>query len=199
MVAVITAVYSTEELATAKTEVLAAVDSASSSAEAETVTIASSITFPVAINEIEVGSAARTTFEAGFKAQMAAKLGGGGVFDADEIVIDSVQAGSVEVQFHVEAPAAVQIQAASMLTTLAASGESIAVTVNGAVVSADASAMAAPVVLAAAASVEDTSDSGPSSAPAPPHYAPAKSGCLAASALEALAMVALALGSWSLC
>ena len=149
VVQVETAVYSPAELDAARTEVLAA--AAVAAGGAVVAVIASAITFPVAIEAIAAGSAARRTFEAGFKTQMAGKLGGGGVFAADAVVIDSIQAGSLEVQFHVEVPAAVQAQAASMITTLAAAGQSIAITVGGAVVSADTSSLSPPVVSQAAA------------------------------------------------
>ena len=114
-----------------------------------------------------------------FKTAMATKLGGGGVFSASNIVIDSILAGSVEVNFHVEvnkpaiphvelsprlckvhlqmlasrvhrfrrrhqAPETVQTQAASMLTTLASSTDTIDIVVGGTSVS--ASAISAPVV-----------------------------------------------------
>eukprot|EP01052_Picozoa_sp_SAG31_P074291 SAG31_NODE_33393_length_344_cov_0.844898_1_plen_81_part_01 len=73
---------------------------------------------------------ARETFELTFKTQMANKLGGGGVFNYQNIMIDSIQAGSVEVQFHVDVPATVQTHVASMVTTLAASNDTIDVIID---------------------------------------------------------------------
>jgi hypothetical protein len=153
VVAVETTVYeSTAKLLEAKVAVLAAVEAARAApAGVAVVTIAAAIAFPVAIERIAEGTSARAEFEATFKFDMASKLGGGGVYAAEGVAIDSVVAGSVEVQFHVEAPAAVQAHAASMLTTLAASGATIDVTVGGGTVSAAASALSAPVVFASTA------------------------------------------------
>ena len=153
VVAVETTVYeSTAKLLEAKVAVLAAVEAARAApAGVAVVTIAAAIAFPVAIERIAEGTSARAEFEATFKFDMASKLGGGGVYAAEGVAIDSVVAGSVEVQFHVEAPAAVQAHAASMLTTLAASGATIDVTVGSGTVSAAASALSAPVVFAATA------------------------------------------------
>ena len=149
VVVVTTTLYTTEQLEAAKDEVLVAVATAPENSAA--VTIVSAITFPVAIEVIGEGSAARISFEADFKTQIASKLGGGGVFAAEAIIIDSIVAGSVEVQFHVAVPANVQIQAASMLTTLAASGGTVSITVGSTVVHVSTAAMTPPLVIAAPA------------------------------------------------
>ena len=140
-VVVMTSVYSATELVAARVAMRQAAVS-----DALVVTVASSISFPLPIEAIAAGTEARERFEADFKAQMANKLGGGGVLKADDVLIDSVQAGSVEVAFHFKAPATVMTEAASMLTTLAASSQSIAVTVGGTTVTAKTSSLAPPVV-----------------------------------------------------
>ena len=81
--------------------------------------------------------------ESDFKAQIAATLGGGGAIPADEVIIDSITSGSINVQWHVEVPATVMTEVASLVATMA-DGPAISVSVNGAPVS--ATAVAAPVV-----------------------------------------------------
>ena len=165
---VTTSVFSATELEAARVMMMreAAVPNAPK------VTVSSAIIFPLAIEAIAAGTAARTAFEDGFRASMASKLGGGGVFQADEIVIDSVQAGSVEVQFHVEAPAAARSQAASMFTTLAASSDTIQVSnpaaAGGSVISAvDASGLAPPLVRAVGRSAPPSPTPGAATPVAP--------------------------------
>ena len=80
VVVVSTQVYTPAQTSAAATAVsaalAAAVAPAAGAAELEVVEIASSVTFPVAIDAISEGSPERVEFEAGFIISMAASLGG---------------------------------------------------------------------------------------------------------------------------
>jgi hypothetical protein len=116
--------------------------------------VKSSAEFPVAMADIQEGSPARAEFENGFKAAFAAEIGGGGVFTADEIVIDGIvsarrrrrlQAGSgVEVEWHVDAPAEVMTQVANLVNNIAETSTAITISVGGSAIV--ASAIAPPTV-----------------------------------------------------
>ena len=123
------------------------------------VEIAAQVAFPIDIAAIAMGSDARTTFETDFKAQMAASIGG---VPADKVFIDAItgarrrraemtdesrrvlQSSSVSVDFHIEAPASVQSQAAQLVAAVDTS--TVAITVGGVAVA--ASSISAPVVTA---------------------------------------------------
>ena len=97
--------------------------------------IKSSVGFPVPIADIQEGTPERAEFETGFKSAMAGQIGGGGVFTSDKIIIDgitaarrrmqaperrSLQAGGVEVEWHVDAPEEVMDTVASLVATVRA-------------------------------------------------------------------------------
>eukprot|EP01052_Picozoa_sp_SAG31_P028546 SAG31_NODE_2765_length_5123_cov_4.714541_2_plen_970_part_00 len=176
VVEVVTQVYSVQKELQAATEVSAAAASfAEDEAAAEEVQVASMLAFPVAIEAIAEGSPARQQFEIGFRVSMASNIGGGRAIAAEKIVIDRITGGgrrhlqqligsmikiadfdsghgrrrlqTVDVYFYIAAPAAVASQAASLVTTLAATSTSIVVTVGGQTLSADASNMAPPTVM----------------------------------------------------
>ena len=84
--------------------------------------------------------------QADLKTALASTLGGGDAIPADDIVIDSITAGSVTVAWHVEVPAAIMVEVASLVTTMAEESSSITVTVAGEAVA--ASEIALPVVYA---------------------------------------------------
>eukprot|EP01050_Picozoa_sp_SAG11_P019785 SAG11_NODE_3208_length_2610_cov_1.905615_2_plen_271_part_00 len=106
----------------------------------------------------------RREFEAGFKASIASKLGGGSAVNSEDIVITSIRSAAsrrtlqaavmarddesgVVVDFHIEAPEEVMENAASLFTTLASTDETIEIVVNGlGPIEANTSAMASPVV-----------------------------------------------------
>ena len=69
--------------------------------------------------------------QADFKSSLANTLGGGGAIPADEIIIDSITAGSVTVAWHVEIPPEIMTDVASLVTTLAEDSASISVSVGG--------------------------------------------------------------------
>lgn len=81
--------------------------------------------------------------EADFKTQIAATLGGGGAIPADDVIIDSITSGSINVEWHVEVPATVMTEVASLVATMA-EGPPVSVSVGGAAVT--ATAVSAPVV-----------------------------------------------------
>ena len=83
-----------------------------------------------------------------FKAATASTLGGGGVIPAEDIQIDTISAGSIDVAWHVAVPATVMTEVASLVTTMASAPAAISVPdpVTGNTVT--ASAMAAPTVYA---------------------------------------------------
>lgn len=110
--------------------------------------IAAAVTFPVDIADIAEGSAARTSFEADFKTQMAASLGG---VPADKIFVDAItaarrralgtqhdrralQSSAVSVDFRLVAPASVQVEAAELVASMDTS--SVKIAVGGVVVTA---------------------------------------------------------------
>eukprot|EP01051_Picozoa_sp_SAG22_P012321 SAG22_NODE_1270_length_4942_cov_72.777623_1_plen_466_part_10 len=168
---VATKVYSAQEQQQAATELTAAFAAASLVDEddvaATEVQVSSTLAFPVAIEAIAEGSPVRQQFELGFRVSMAQTLGGGRAITADKIVVDGITGGgrrqrrrrrllesdgrrrlqTVDVDFHIAAPAAVAPQAASLVTTLASTSTPIVVTVAGRSLSADTSALTAPVVL----------------------------------------------------
>ena len=114
-------IYSAEEESAAAAAV---VDALSVLAEQpqSTAVVKSSVTFPVALTDIQVGSPERANFEADFKQAMAEEIAGGSVFDGTKITIDQIVAArrrrqqrrlqtgfssAVEVEWHVEIPARV--------------------------------------------------------------------------------------------
>eukprot|EP01043_Picozoa_sp_COSAG02_P012697 COSAG02_NODE_494_length_21161_cov_48.367534_8_plen_1392_part_00 len=117
--------------------------------------IAATITFGIDIADVAEGSAARTAFEADFKLQMAASLGG---VPADKIFVDSItaarrralgaqhdrralQSSAVSVDFRLVAPASVGASAAGLVASLDIS--SLQILVGGAV--ANATSVTSPV------------------------------------------------------
>eukprot|EP01051_Picozoa_sp_SAG22_P013810 SAG22_NODE_1593_length_4040_cov_2.951028_3_plen_216_part_00 len=105
-------------------------------------------------------------FSNNFKSAVALNFGGGGAIMASDVVIDSISADTarrrvqftstgqrrqmsdhaVIVDFHIDAPASVQVEAASLMKTLKESGRTIDVAVGGVTYSAPTSTMAEPVV-----------------------------------------------------
>jgi hypothetical protein len=81
--------------------------------------------------------------ETGFKAQIAATLGGGGAISAQDVIVDSITSGSINVEWHVEVPATVMTEVANLVATMAV-GPPIVVSVGGEAFS--ATEVAAPVV-----------------------------------------------------
>ena len=121
-------IYSAEEESAAAAAV---VDALSVLAEQpqSTAVVKSSVTFPVALTDIQEGSPERANFEADFKQAMAEEIAGGSVFDGTKIIIDQIvaarrrrqrrrlQTGSssaVEVEWHVEIPARVITEVANL-------------------------------------------------------------------------------------
>jgi hypothetical protein len=90
--------------------------------------VKSSVEFPVALSNIQVGSPERANFEADFKKAMAEEIAGGSVFDDEKIIIDQIVAArrrhqrrlqtsissAVEVEWHVEIPAEVITEVANL-------------------------------------------------------------------------------------
>ena len=133
-------------------------------------TVKSSVTFPVEIAQIAQGTPARTEFESGLRTALAAQIGGGSVFDAEDIVIDDItaagagrrrlhedhsgaelrgvrrraQAAAVDVAWHIDTPPSVMGVVANLVATVAESASDITVSVDGAPVA--AAAVAAPTV-----------------------------------------------------
>eukprot|EP01052_Picozoa_sp_SAG31_P033636 SAG31_NODE_3827_length_3846_cov_69.025354_2_plen_186_part_00 len=126
-------------------------DSASASApvRVKKAKIKSAATFAIAAEQVtEVlteGSSARTEFETSFKQAMANTIGGGGVFEAADILISSIQAGSVNVDWEVEAPEEIMTDVADLVQTVGDDASDIQVTVGG--VSVPAAQIDAPEVL----------------------------------------------------
>ena len=142
VIAVDATVFSAPELVVAAAVVRDAMAVQATTAAPSTAMISSAMTFDVDITLLAEHSAARFEFEADFRTEMAGVLGGGGLFTANDIVVDGIVGGSAIVLFHVKAPKSVMAEAASMLSTLQASGTSI--TVDG--IAAEMSTMSAPVV-----------------------------------------------------
>lgn len=73
--------------------------------------IKSTIAFPVAVQDVAAITSAdspeRAAFETSFKDGMAASLGGGDAVSRDDIIIDAITSGSVNVEFHIEVPSTV--------------------------------------------------------------------------------------------
>ena len=142
------------------TQTIAAVDAitaaASADEDASVATIKSNVNFPINIANIAEGSTNRAEFEVGFRDTMALELGNGGVFDAEDIMIDTItdasdvggrrmqskelhvlsllrrlQTDTVDVAWHVEAPEAVMEDVANLVATAATSTSDITVTVDG--------------------------------------------------------------------
>ena len=84
--------------------------------------------------------------QADFKSELAGTLGGGDAIAADDIIIESITAGSVTVAWYVEVPPVIMADVASLVTTLAQNTAAISVTVAGEAVV--ASEIAQPVVYA---------------------------------------------------
>lgn len=136
-----TEVYSPDEAA----RVAGRVDDALKRAtvDEETVEVASAITVPVSIDAIADGTPERAQFEASFRQSMATEIGN---LDEEAIVVHGIRPGSVVVDWALVAPASVRTQAASLVTTLAASEAGIEVTFGDVTVSADSSTMETPEV-----------------------------------------------------
>eukprot|EP01047_Picozoa_sp_COSAG01_P061389 COSAG01_NODE_7663_length_3105_cov_1.842805_1_plen_782_part_00 len=94
--------------------------------------VAAQATFPIQITAIVDGSAARTTFENDFKSKMAAQIGGGNLYNASDITIVGIAAGSVKVDWEVQAPPSVASTVANLVNTVQPAD--ISITVNGAAV-----------------------------------------------------------------
>ena len=157
-VAVEVVTYTTEQRAAAVDDLSSALQDAQT-VNTALVSVASTATFNIDVSAIAEGTEERTTFEVGFKNSLAASLGG--AVAASAVVIDGISAArrrlqhsfhrqlsghEVVVDFHIDAPASVQVQAASLVKTLKESGATIDITVGGVTYSADTAAMAEPVV-----------------------------------------------------
>ena len=80
-------------------------------------------TFPLDITKIATGSAARKSFETDFTTAMASKIGDGSLYKASDISILGIKAGSVKVDWEVEAPPAVMETVANLVNTVEPSGD----------------------------------------------------------------------------
>jgi hypothetical protein len=138
--------------ATAKTEAVAAISSElqaflaappppSGSPPPPVATVAAQATFPIQITAIDAGTPARASFEADFKTAMAAQLGNG-LYNASDITIVQIVAGSVKVDWTVQAPPSVAAIVANLVKTVQPAA--ISITVNG--TSVTPTALAAPTV-----------------------------------------------------
>jgi hypothetical protein len=120
---------------------------------APVVEVAATVGFAMDIATIAQGSQARTDFEEGFKTSMAGSIAGGAAVVADQIIVDAitasrrrlldnrrVQSATIEVEFHIIAPATVATQAASLVAAV----DTSSIVVAGAT----ASQISAPVVTA---------------------------------------------------
>jgi hypothetical protein len=92
LIEVAATVLSADQLAAAATTIAGALSSAAASpaTAVSTVAIRSSMTFPVALDDIAEGSAERAQFEQDFKAAMARTLGGGEAVQPEQIVITAI-------------------------------------------------------------------------------------------------------------
>ena len=136
-----TQVYSSADAAAAANRVESALRESTGE---QTVEVTSALSFPVSIDTIADGSPEREEFESSFRQSMAAELGG---LEEDAIVVQGIRGGSVVVEWALVAPASVAELAASLVTTLAASGAGVSVVLGGVPLSADTSTMQPPVVL----------------------------------------------------
>jgi hypothetical protein len=126
-------IYTAEEESAAATAVVNALSvlaeqPQSSEATGDMAVVKSSVEFPVALTDIQVGSPERANFEADFKKAMAEEIAGGSVFDDEKIIIDQIVAArrrhqrrlqtsvssAVEVEWHVEIPAEVITEVANL-------------------------------------------------------------------------------------
>eukprot|EP01051_Picozoa_sp_SAG22_P006116 SAG22_NODE_389_length_11276_cov_12.397244_4_plen_171_part_00 len=97
-------------------------------------TVKSSVSFPIEIEAVAEGTAARAEFETGVKASLAAEIGGGAAFDPGDVVIDNItvsasrrrrqlgtstrpvptrrqmQAVGVDVAWHIDTPPSVMVR-----------------------------------------------------------------------------------------
>jgi hypothetical protein len=113
--------------------------------EAEWWTVSSSISFSVDISAVgAVGTTERSQFESGFKVAIAQSLGDGSTIDAEKVIIDSITAGSVVVDWHVQVPPAVATTAKSLVQSMKDSGQTVQVLVDGRVLAAPTASMAVP-------------------------------------------------------
>ena len=80
-------------------------------------------TFPLTIDTIADGSPARKTFESDFKTAMASKIGDGSLYNASDITILGVKAGSVKVDWEVQAPPSVMETVANLVNSVEPNGE----------------------------------------------------------------------------
>eukprot|EP01043_Picozoa_sp_COSAG02_P065832 COSAG02_NODE_10053_length_2038_cov_1.352759_1_plen_508_part_00 len=127
------------------------------------VKVSSAITFASAqIDDLSEGSPERTSFETDFKAAMGSTLG----VETSAITVDSIQAGSVVVEFSVIAAPEAAAAVSGSLDEVAETGATI--TVGN--YQADTSTLAAPTVVAAPPSVTIPQPPPP---PPPPPPAPA--------------------------
>jgi hypothetical protein len=94
----------------------------------EWLAVLSSIVFEADVSDLAEGSSGRGEFEDGFKTAMARALGDGVTVRAEHIFIDSIQPGSVVVEWHALVPPSVASAASSLVEQLKESGESIEVT-----------------------------------------------------------------------
>ena len=104
--AVVVATLTVNEIAATSTAVVNAV--ASAAATDEVVQVSAIATF-----DTDFATIVQTEFAAAFKVAVAASVGE--AFDADDIVVDSIAAGSVVVNWHVVAPATVATEAANLV------------------------------------------------------------------------------------
>lgn len=112
--------------------------------------IKSTIAFPVAVQDVAAITSAdspeRAAFATSFKDGMAASLGGGDAVSRDDIIIDAITSGSVNVEFHIEVPSTVAQDAADMVATLADDASAVEVTVGGEAIAATQNSMTEPTV-----------------------------------------------------
>eukprot|EP01052_Picozoa_sp_SAG31_P008733 SAG31_NODE_445_length_15593_cov_8.514974_3_plen_2691_part_00 len=151
-------VYTAAELLTARVQISEAY-AAAQRTTLSMVAVASSIDFE---NSILAPTFAedithRVEFEGNFKIELANMLGGGSIVSAEHIFVTEITGSAAVyrgrrrlqgliVAFHFVAPAVVATAAASLVTTLASNADAIEVVVQGRVIHANTTTLAAPTV-----------------------------------------------------
>jgi hypothetical protein len=106
--------------------------------------VSTSIIFNADIADIPDGSAARVEFEQQFKERVAAALGDGNTIASDAVIIDSIRAASIVIEWHILVPPAAVDTATSLVQSLKDSGVTIEVVVGGITLVAPAFTMETP-------------------------------------------------------
>ena len=125
--------------------------------------VSTSIIFNADIADIPDGSAARVEFEQQFKERVAAALGDGNTIAPDAVIIDSIRAASIIVEWHLLVPPAAVDIATSLVQSLKDSGTTFEVVVSG------------MTMVAPAFTMETPTSSSPPAEEAPPADASANS------------------------